>query len=65
MERDTVERWIDLEGALEKLTAKQQEAVDLWMKGYTQAEIGEELGISQRAAAYRIEAGLRNLRRYF
>jgi DNA-directed RNA polymerase specialized sigma24 family protein len=62
MERDKVERWIDLEGALAKLTDKQRVAVDLWMKGYTQVLMGEKLGISQQAAGGRVKRGLKLLR---
>ena len=40
---------LDLKEALQKLTPRQQEVVELLAQGHTEAEIGTTLGISQQA----------------
>ena len=40
---------LDLEAALERLTARQRQAIQLVMEGYTECEIAEEMGVSQPA----------------
>ena len=54
---------IDVERAMTRLTHKQREALNLWLQGYTQKEIGERLGIGQRSVGDRIAAGLKRLKR--
>jgi RNA polymerase sigma factor (sigma-70 family) len=44
---ELVDVLMDAKGALTALTPKQRQALDLWLQGYTQQEIGERLGCSQ------------------
>lgn len=55
-----VERKMDAVQLLAQITSEQREAFALHQLGFTQAEIGEMLGISQRAACYRIQGAIRN-----
>ena len=59
-----VDERLDLEAAMRQLTDKQREALTLWAMGYTQAEIGEQCGVGQRAVSHRITGGLRRLQRF-
>ena len=53
---------MDIRDALSQLTDKQREALALWVEGYTQEEIGEALGITQRNAGRRIERAIARIR---
>ena len=46
---------------LAALTEKQRECVELRYKGFNQVEIGEMLGVGQRAIAYHLEAAYKKL----
>lgn len=58
-----VDERLDLEAAMRQLTDKQREALTLWAMGYTQAEIGELVGIGRRSVGHRLEGGVRHLRK--
>jgi RNA polymerase sigma factor (sigma-70 family) len=51
--------------AAESLSDKQYEAIVLWSQGLSTVEIGERLGISQRAAHYRVEDALCHMRSFY
>ena len=53
---------LDLEAALRQLTPKQAEALGAWLAGYTQQEIGDACGVSQRAIGRRIERAIEGIR---
>ena len=59
-----VERRLILQEAIEELTPKQREALALWMQGYTQEEIGERVGITQRTVGRRLERAFKRIREY-
>jgi len=44
---DKLDEYMDLESALAALTPKQRRAALLYAQGYTQAEIGEMMGVDQ------------------
>ena len=46
---------IDMKRAMTELTPKQREALDLWLQGYTQKEIGERLGITHSSVCRRLQ----------
>ena len=46
-----IEQSIDLQRAIADLPPRQYRVVSLWMQGYTQREIGAELGVSQQAVS--------------
>lgn len=55
-----------LYAAMRKLTERQLEIVQLYYyKGLNQEEVAEELGISQRAVSYSLEAALKKIRKNF
>ena len=60
---DDVELLMDVREALAQLTDKQREALALWLEGYTQAEIGERLGISERGAGRRLKRAINEIQR--
>ena len=49
---DEVDERIDLESALRTLTPRQERVVRLWLAGYTQAEIGQKMGVTNRMIRY-------------
>ncbi len=55
--------WIDVQDVIAKLTERQRRALMLWLTGYTQEEIAQREGISQRAVSWRIDACLDQIRR--
>ena len=55
---------LDLEAALRRLTPKQGEALGAWLAGYTQQEIGDACGVSQRAIGHRIEGAIGRIQEY-
>jgi len=60
---DDIELLMDVREALAQLTDKQREALALWVEGYTQAEIGERLGIGKRSAGHRLEGAVTQMRK--
>lgn len=55
-----------LYAAMSKLTERQSEILQLYFyKGMNQEEIGEELGISQRAVSYSLTGALKKIRKFF
>ena len=61
-EPDDVVTKVELERGLVKLPDRQREAMTLSLDGYTQAEIGELLGINQRTAGRDLETARANLK---
>lgn len=59
---DDIELLMDVREALAQLTDKQREALVLWLAGYTQAEIGERLGVSRQAVTERIAGAIERIR---
>ena len=45
---DTIDARIDLINALNRLSPRQRKVVLLWAQGYTQQEIADEYGVTQR-----------------
>lgn len=54
---------VDLLAALEKLTPRQRQAVELFAQGYTQEEIGQALGIKQPSVLRLIRRAAAKMRR--
>ena len=52
---------IDLEAAANSLTDKQRQALAMWLEGYTQEEIGEELGVWHQQVSSRIDRAIGRL----
>ena len=51
---------------MSKLTERQSEVLQLYFyKGMNQEEIGEELGIGQRAVSYSLTGALKKIRKIF
>ena len=61
MDQDTR---IDLQAAMATLTDKQRDALELWVQGYTQEQIGEMLGIRQQPAGRRVERAIERMREF-
>jgi DNA-directed RNA polymerase specialized sigma24 family protein len=61
MVEDSICLWMDIRSACDQLTARQQVALRLWLMGYTETEIGAEMGCAQQVAGRHIQAALRNL----
>ncbi|RLC33518.1 hypothetical protein DRH14_04730 [Candidatus Shapirobacteria bacterium] len=57
MNRDDIDDLIDLNEAMKLLTPKQRAVFELWAQGYTQREIAEIEGVSERAVRYRMSTG--------
>jgi len=60
---EIAEHKMDAVQLLARLTSEQREAFALHQLGFTQAEIGEMLGISQPAVYYRIQGAIKNFKR--
>ena len=52
---------LDLEAATARLTAKQVEAMRLYLAGYTQAEIGEHIGTKRTSVEDRLMRAIANI----
>jgi len=52
---ERIDMRVDLEQVAARLTRKQRLALWLWLCGYTQADIGDALGVGQPAIAMRIK----------
>lgn len=52
---EKLDEYMDLESALAALTPKQRRAALLYAQGYTQAEIGEMMGMTQRGVGKLLE----------
>jgi hypothetical protein len=55
---------LDIETAIRRLTPKQQEALLLYLQGYSESEIAAQLGIRQQSVNERIEAAVATIRKY-
>jgi len=56
---------IDLERACRGLTARQRQALALWLQGYTQREIGEMMGIRRWTVCGLLRRAFRRLNTTF
>lgn len=54
---------LDLEAALERITPRQRQAVELTAEGYTECEIAQALGISQPAVTKLLDKARASLKR--
>lgn len=54
-QRDHIDDMLDLRDAVGKLPHRSRLILELWMEGYTQAEIGEKMGIHQSSIRRRLE----------
>jgi len=48
LDEQGVENKIDIERAMGRLSYREAAVLYLWVTGYTQAEIGEKMGVSQQ-----------------
>lgn len=58
---DDVDLRLDLSRACARLTERQFEVVNLLARGYTQAEIGEQLGIGRRTVGHHLASAAKRL----
>ena len=62
---NNIDQRIDLISALNKLSPRQRKVVILWAQGYTQQEIADEYGVTQRTISRWLQKSVSNLRQNF
>ena len=61
---EAIDDLVDVERAVTQLTARQRDVLALTVAGWTQEEIGEELGIERSVVARHLAAARRNVAAY-